>query len=73
MGKIKSKLIRRTAKELVKRGIVFTDAFEKNKKILGNTLPSKKIRNQIAGLMSKTVKMEKLKELKLQEQISKRA
>ncbi len=73
MGKIKSKLIRRTAKELVKRGIVFTDAFEKNKKILGNTLPSKKIRNQIAGLMTKTVKMEKLKELKLQEQISKRA
>ena len=73
MGKIKSKLIRRTAKELVSRGIVFTDTFEKNKKILGNTLPSKKIRNQIAGLMTKTVKMEKLKELKLQEQISKRA
>jgi len=73
MGKIKSKLIRRTAKELVSRGIVFTDTFEKNKKILGNTLPSKKIRNQIAGLMTKTVKMENLKELKLQEQISKRA
>ena len=73
MGKIKSKLIRRTAKEIVSRGIVFTDAFEANKKILGNFLPSKKIRNQIAGLLAKTVKMEKLKELKLQKQLGKQA
>lgn len=67
MGKIKSKLIRRTANELVKRGVSFTDMFEENKKILGATLPSKKIRNQIAGLMAKMKKREKLYELKLQQ------
>lgn len=69
MGKIKSKLIRRTAKELIKKGVVFTEHFEENKKILGNFLPSKKIRNQIAGLLGKTVKMAKLHELKLQKSI----
>ena len=73
MGKIKSKLVRRTAKEIVSRGVVFTDAFAENKKILGNILPSKKIRNQMAGLAAKTVKMEKIKELELQKQLSKRA
>ncbi|MBU1252019.1 MAG: 30S ribosomal protein S17e [Nanoarchaeota archaeon] len=51
MGKIKSKQIKRTGKELVKRGIQFSDNFDKNKEILGKTMPSKKIRNQIAGFL----------------------
>ena len=59
MGKIKSKLIKRSAEELVKRGIVFTESFEQNKKILGSTMPSKKIRNQIAGYLSVKKKREK--------------
>lgn len=53
MGKIKSKLIKRSAEELMKRGIEFNGNFERNKKILGNTMPSKKIRNQVAGYLSK--------------------
>ncbi|MBI5803546.1 30S ribosomal protein S17e [Candidatus Pacearchaeota archaeon] len=56
MGKIKLKLVRRTADTLLKKGIGFTDAFERNKQILGNTMPSKKIRNQIAGLLAKIKK-----------------
>ena len=56
MGKIKSKVIRRTAVELKKRGIEFSGDFEKNKKILGNTMPSKKMRNQLAGLLARTEK-----------------
>lgn len=52
MGKIKSKLIKRSAEELVRKGIEFTENFEKNKKILGDTMPSKKIRNQIAGYLA---------------------
>ena len=60
MGKIKSKLIKRTAKALVKEGIVFKNNFENNKKVLGNnTMPSKKIRNQIAGYLAHLKKMEK--------------
>ncbi len=61
MGKIKSKLIKRSAKELIKKGIEFSEDFERNKKILGNTMPSKKIRNQIAGYLSKLSKEGKQK------------
>jgi len=61
MGKIKSKLIKRSAEELVKRGVQFTESFEQNKRILGNTMPSKKIRNQIAGYLARMKKQEKAK------------
>jgi ribosomal protein S17E len=59
MGKIKSKLIKRTAHELLQKGIEFTDSFEENKKILGSSMPSKKIRNQIAGYLARLKKLEK--------------
>lgn len=61
MGKIKLKLIRRTANALLGKGIGFNDNFEKNKILLGNTMPSKKIRNQIAGLLTQIKKQEKAK------------
>lgn len=61
MGKIKSKLIKRSAKELMKKGVKFTGDFERNKRILGNTMPSKKIRNQIAGYLSRLNRKEKQK------------
>ena len=38
MGKIKSKLIKRSARELIKQGIEFTGKFDENKKILGDTM-----------------------------------
>jgi ribosomal protein S17E len=53
MGKIKSKLVKRTAKNLIGKGIEFNDNFEKNKKVLGNTMPSKKLRNQMAGYLTR--------------------
>ena len=59
MGKIKSKMIKRSAKTLTEKGIEFTDDFEKNKKILGNTMPSKKLRNQMAGYLSRLKKQKK--------------
>ena len=65
MGKIKSKLVKRTAEELMKKGIEFTEDFEHNKKVLGMTMPSKKIRNQLAGHLSRVKKQEKLNEVKL--------
>jgi len=62
MGKIKSKLIRRTANTLLKKDIEFTENFEDNKRMLGNdTMPSKKLRNQIAGLLGKIKKQEMVK------------
>ncbi len=56
MGKIKSKLVRRTSNELIKKGIKFNESFEQNKKILGKTMPSKKIRNQTAGFLARLKK-----------------
>ena len=61
MGKIKSKLIRRTANSLLEKGIEFGESFKENKILLGNSMPSKKIRNQIAGLLAKIKKQETFK------------
>ena len=58
MGKIKTKMVKRSAKELKDKS-EFTDDFEQNKKILKNALPSKKIRNQMAGLLAKLKKRDK--------------
>ena len=66
MGKIKSKLVKRTDEELVKQGISFTTDFQKNKEIIGNTMPSKKIRNQVAGYLVRKTRVEKEKAKMLQ-------
>ena len=52
-------MIKRSTKELIEKGIEFSDDFEKNKKILGDTMPSKKIRNQLAGYASRLKKRSK--------------
>ena len=59
MGKIKSKQIRRYAQEMMKEGVEFSENFEKNKKILGKEMPSKKMRNQMAGFLSRFMKNKK--------------
>ena len=61
MGKIKSKVVKRTAEELVRRGVNFTTDFQKNKEIIGNTMPSKKIRNQVAGYLVRKTRVEEEK------------
>lgn len=60
MGKIKSKLVRRTAHTLLKEEIKFEEDFKKNKTILGKTMPSKKLRNQLAGFLVRTKKQERI-------------
>jgi ribosomal protein S17E len=58
MGKIKSKAIKRNAKLLVEEDIEFSENFDNNKKILGNTMPSKKLRNRLAGYLSRLKRQE---------------
>lgn len=48
------------------KGIKFEKDFERNKKILGNTMPSKKLRNQMAGYLSRVKTQEEKDQLKLQ-------
>lgn len=59
MGKIKSKAIKRTARELLKEDVEFDNNFVKNKKILGKTMPGKKIRNQVAGYLARLKQQQK--------------
>ncbi len=65
MGKIKSKQTKRTAHALIDKGVEFSEEFEYNKKVLQKTMPSKKMRNQIAGYLSRTKKQEKEKQLEM--------
>ncbi len=58
MGRIKSALVKRTSNNLLKENNKFNDTFERNKKLLGNTMPSKKVRNKIAGYLARLKKRE---------------
>jgi ribosomal protein S17E len=52
MGRIKTTLIKRTTKELMNLE-EFSSDFKENTDKLGNFLPSKKIRNKIAGYLTR--------------------
>ena len=56
MGRIKSKLVKRTAHNLLKEENNFNDNFEENKKTIVGLTPSKKIRNKIAGYITRLKK-----------------
>ncbi|MDD5253775.1 MAG: 30S ribosomal protein S17e [Candidatus Nanoarchaeia archaeon] len=59
MGRIKTKLIKRTGEKILKiHKDMLTKDFDKNKKVLDRvaSIPSKKLRNTIAGYIVKTVK-----------------
>ena len=54
MGRIKTKAIKRTAIGLVDREPeMFKEEFGPNKLILGKEMPSKKVRNMIAGYITR--------------------
>lgn len=61
MGRIKSTMVKRAAQQLLDGENDFNDSFEHNKKLLNNTMPSKPIRNRIAGYIGR------LKRVKTQE------
>ena len=69
MGKIKTKLIKRTSERIVGEGINFKEDFETNKRILSREMPSKKVRNQIAGYVTRIKKIEKRKQEELEKGI----
>ena len=64
MGKIKSAMIKRLGGKLTKE-IEFTENFGENKKILDKTMPSKKIRNILAGYIIRLEKQKKAEKQKL--------
>jgi small subunit ribosomal protein S17e len=57
MGRIKTTLVKRTSRQLIeKTSDTFTSKFGDNSKALGNTMPSKRIRNMIAGYITRIKK-----------------
>jgi len=57
MGRIKTSLIKRTSRQLVKETPEsFSKDFEQNKKSLEKILPSKRMRNMIAGYIARIKK-----------------
>jgi ribosomal protein S17E len=58
MGRIKSTLIKKTARQLLQLENSFTTEFKDNKNILADTMPSKTMRNKIAGYISRLKKQE---------------
>ena len=65
MGRIKSTMVKRAAKQLLEGEHVFNSDFEHNKKILGNTMPSKPIRNRIAGYIARLLLARRMQQTNL--------
>ena len=59
MGRIKSTLVKKTARNLLTKELTLSESFEHNKKVLGRSMPSKPIRNKIAGYLARIVRMQK--------------
>jgi small subunit ribosomal protein S17e len=54
MGGVKTALVKRTAQKVLEKvADNFTSEFDHNKKLLKNTVESKKVRNKIAGYISR--------------------
>ena len=69
MGKVRTSLVKRTARELLQAyPDLFTDNFETNKKLVSalTEWKSKKLRNQVAGYITSLVK-QRLANLKREE------
>jgi ribosomal protein S17E len=56
MGRIKSTMVKRAASSLLKEENIFNDSFEHNKNLLKGSMPSKSIRNKIAGYLARLKK-----------------
>jgi ribosomal protein S17E len=49
MGRIKQTMVKKAARELFEGSDGFSEDFERNKKLLKDMMPSKAVRNKVAG------------------------
>jgi len=56
MGRIKLLMVKKTAKTLLQGEHSFNTDFDHNKRLLQDTMPSKPIRNKVAGYISRLMK-----------------
>jgi ribosomal protein S17E len=62
MGRIKSLIVRKAAADLFGSVDGFGEDFGHNKKLLIDTMPSKKVRNLVAGQLTRLAKQKRIKE-----------
>ena len=60
MGRIKQLMVKRASKELITKDASFGEHFNPNKRMLGSTMPSKKVRNKIAGYIARLKRAERI-------------
>lgn len=61
MGRIKSLMVKKAAKQLLlAQAENYTEDFDHNKRVLASNLPSKPIRNKVAGYIARLVKMKRI-------------
>lgn len=75
MGNVRIKLVKRTARDILARyANLFTDDYEHNKEVLSQVaeIPSRVLRNQIAGYITRLVKRQRKieQQLSLQQEIT---
>jgi len=63
MGRIKSKIVKRSSHTLLREDNIFTIKFDDNKELLKGLTESKKVRNQIAGFITRIKKQDKEKNI----------
>ncbi len=62
MGRIKSKLVKRTSNTLLKNENQFSEDFDENKQLIKSLNTSKKVRNKIAGYLARIKKRQVITE-----------
>ncbi len=60
MGRIKSTMIKKAAFQIYGGSEGFSEDFEMNKKLLINTMPSKSVRNKVAGQIARLAKQRRM-------------
>lgn len=70
MGRIKSALIKRTARSMIKEENKFQEDFDTNKSLISNSMPSKRLRNRIAGYVTRLKRNDKKRREMLKNQAS---
>jgi ribosomal protein S17E len=73
MGRIKLLMVKRAAKQLIgnpELADVFNEEFTTNKKILGKLMPSKPIRNKIAGYIARLRKAKRIQKQTINKPVS---
>ena len=64
MGRIKPRMVKNASKALLRdKEHEFTGEFERNKLLLKGSMPSKKIRNKMAGYLARLVKVQEAEKL----------